>query len=449
MLPDPIILRHILHWHIRDMKAQGHQTDGLNEQLDQAGASYDRLAAVADVIALAPMRSDWTWHEPDDWAGITDNWDAQDLSPQAITDDDAQARIHSAFTTSCAGCMLGKPLEVSTDLAHIRAAAETVGDWPISDYIREAHLDALGKRHWSWTTTARNRMQEVSPDDDLSYTLIGMLVLEKKGDAFATEDVAWAWFENIPSGWTWGPESQVLAKMAAYGRYGSGLKVPLDVEHWRTRFIGGSELCGALIRADAYGYACPGDPRRAAAYAWRDARLTHRRTGVYATMFAAAAIAAAFTERDRLTIFRRAAHVIPRNSRFRDVVDQSIAHIASASDWLDGYQRIHGAFGAYGHCEVYQEIGTLINSVYFAKDGGDGICKQVMQGNDTDSFGCTAGSILGAYFGPGHLAESWTAPFHNRIRTALAAIGSQGLDVLCQRLAALPALCKPSEADVQ
>ena len=40
------------------------------------------------------------------------------------------------------------------------------------------------------------------------------------------------------------------------------------------------EHCGAMIRADAYGYACPGDPARAAALAHRDATLTHRRTGV-------------------------------------------------------------------------------------------------------------------------------------------------------------------------
>jgi hypothetical protein len=40
------------------------------------------------------------------------------------------------------------------------------------------------------------------------------------------------------------------------------------------------EYCGALIRADAYGYACPGRPALAAELAWRDASLTHRRTGI-------------------------------------------------------------------------------------------------------------------------------------------------------------------------
>ena len=55
----------------------------------------------------------------------------------------------------------------------------------------------------------------------------------------------------------------------------------------------GEELCGALIRADAYGWACPGDPVAAAVLAHRDATLTHVRTGVYAAMWVAAAVATA------------------------------------------------------------------------------------------------------------------------------------------------------------
>ena len=42
------------------------------------------------------------------------------------------------------------------------------------------------------------------------------------------------------------------------------------------------------------------------------------------------------------------------------------------------------------------------------------------QENDTDSFGATAGSILGAYFGPKGLDERWLAPFNDDLRTGLA-----------------------------
>ena len=67
---------------------------------------------------------------------------------------------------------------------------------------------------------------------------------------------------------------------------------------WAEASNEGLELCGAAIRADAYGYACLGDPARAADLAWRDSGMTHRRTGIYGAMFIAAAIAAAPFARD-------------------------------------------------------------------------------------------------------------------------------------------------------
>ena len=90
------------------------------------------------------------------------------------------------------------------------------------------------------------------------------------------------------------------------------------------------------------------------------------------------------------------------------------------------------------HCLIYQEVGTLINTLRFAEDIGDGICKQVSQGNDTDSYGATAGSLLGAYFGPGYLEERWLAPFNDDIHTALAWFYERSLSKLAKRMGALP-----------
>ena len=112
--------------------------------------------------------------------------------------------------------------------------------------------------------------------------------------------------------------------------------------------------------------------------------------------------------------------------------------MAAASDWLDGYERIHARYGEFGHCRVLQEVGTLVNTLRFATDVGDGICIQVMQGNDTDSFGATAGSILGAFFGPGHLEARWIAPFNDTVRLALATTWESSLSALTGRMAALP-----------
>jgi len=193
-----------------------------------------------------------------------------------------------------------------------------------------------------------------------------------------------------------------------------------------------------VIRADAYGYACPGNPALAAELAWRDASFTHRKTGVYGTMFVAAAIAAAFVERDPLRLFGTALQFVPRRSRFYRIVEDSLNEVALASDWLDGYHRIHGKYKEYSHCQIYQECGTLINTLRFAENISDGFCKQVSQGNDTDSFGATAGSILGAWFGPDRLDRSWLTPFRDEIRTGLNFFYERSLSALAKRMAKLP-----------
>jgi hypothetical protein len=46
--------------------------------------------------------------------------------------------------------------------------------------------------------------------------------------------------------------------------------------------------------------------------------------------------------------------------------------------------------------------------------------------------------LLGAWFGPGHLDERWTAPFRDRIQLALATTWVGSLSELTDRMAALP-----------
>lgn len=437
MLPTLNGLRNSLLQNVASKVAQGHECSGLARALKDAPASYDALWELAQRLATAPLRSDWTWVEPNDLDAIRAECPAWPVSPVTPVDPTAIIpRVEAAFLTSVCGCILGKPLEISTDLATIRTASEAVGEWPLRDYISEKMLVALGRRHGDAAYTTRDVLRFAGADDDLNYSILGMLLLERHGAAFTTDQVANLWFTHLACGWQWGPERILNMRYAQATIYTSK-----DSFDWRAAgdiANPGDEQCGALIRADAYGYACPGDPGQAAALAWKDAIYTHRRTGLYGTMFAAAAIAAAFTARDWRGIFEPALACIPARSRFADTVRRSIAMIADASDWLDGYQRVHLAFKEHGHCQVYQEIGTVINTLRFARDCGDGICMQVSQGNDTDSFGCTAGSILGAFHGPTALPAQWLAPFQDTIHTSIAGFTEQRLSVVARRMGQLP-----------
>lgn len=430
-----------------DMRTQGFDIDleDFTRKLEAAKESYDAIARLAVELQNTPLRTDWPYEEPNDWDAIRSAmapdvregyWQTPDLKKAA-------ERVMAGFTGSVCGCMLGKPVEIWATLGELRKAGEQVGEWPFTDYLSMDFMKAVGRRHPSFGETTRRNIRHVAPDDDINYSVLGMLVLEKYGVDFTHKQLGQEWIQHIAPFQAWGPERTVLLKSALNTLPGGVKEIPSE---WTTTFNPGSELCGALIRADAYGYACPGNPMLASELAYRDASFTHLRTGIYATQYVAAVMALYFlmegdeTGNDRLLPFEQALNYIPRKSRFHHIASDSLRRVKEKDNWLDAYESIHGEYKAFTHCMVYQEIGTLMVTLKFAGDVGDGICKQVMTGNDTDSFGATAGSILGIFFGPGHLEERWTAPFNNRIHTTLANFHEQDLAALTERMGRLPAL---------
>ncbi len=440
MLPSFTIFRGQLKGVIADKQRQGHATDGLADELRGIPDSYDALWAFAQRLRHLPLRADWPWHEPSDLPGILLAADpGLSRAPIAAVDPvGIRPRVEQAFLSAVCGCILGKPLEISQTGQFFRAKLEPRGSWPLRGYISEADLAAIGKRHGDAAYTTRETITYAGPDDDLNYTLIGMLLLERHGADFTTDHLRDLWFTNIPSGWQWGPERTVGIKAALHSLMWS--KDPVPYDDWVEVANAGDEACGAQIRADAYGYACPGHPFRAACLAYRDAAYTHRRTGIYATMWTAAAIATAFVSDDWKTIAATANQYIPVRSRFHACVAEAIAMVDAADDWWQSFLAINQRWNEYGHCGVYQEVATLINTLKFATSPHDGFCKQVMQGNDTDSYGCTAGSLCGAKFPAGTLdRDTWVAPFQDTIHTTIATLTEHRLSALATRMAALPA----------
>ncbi len=440
------LYKELLTMTARDKVEQGYDLD--LEVFDQAVAkaadSLDALDKLADDLLVLPFRKDWPYEEPNDWpcirAAMGDGAKEGYLASPDL--EQADVRVRAAFVASVCGCILGKPIEVRPTLDELKQAFEPLGEWPIRDYVTEACSKALGRWHWTMPYTTRGNITHAFPDDDINYTVLGMVLLEKYGIGLNVENVRQEWGMNIPPFFTWGPERIQIINTALHSVRGGDREI---TSRWTNTLNPGSELCGAVIRADAYGYACPGNPMLASRLAWVDASFTHLRTGIYATQYVAAVIALCFlldgTElgNDRLMPFEQALDYIPQNTRFSHIVRDSLERVRCSDDWLEGYGSIHEKYKEYAHCQVYQEIGTLMNTLKFAEDVGDGICKQVCQGNDTDSFGATSGSILGVFFGPGHLEERWTQPLNNEIHTMLADFYEQNLTRLAERMGRLPA----------
>jgi ADP-ribosylglycohydrolase len=437
MIASLAVLRRALTQVVIDKTEQGHETDGLTDALHALPESYDAHIAFAERIADLPLRADWPYVEPDDLAGIRAEVDpTRAREPLLAVAPDAAARAETAFLSAVCGCILGKPLEFDPTLDELRSVLEPLGAWPLRDYVPEAAIELLRYQQPQWRETVAERIRWVAPDDDINYKVLGLLALEAHGAALTRENLHTLWMYNLPVLATFGPERTILLKAGIETLAESPTRFD---EEWLRVLNPSEEWCGALIRVDTYGYALPGHPELAAELAWRDAGFTHRRTGLYAAMFVAAAIAYAPAATGPLDIFETALRYVPQRSRFAEAVTDLLTDVAAADDWIDGYRRVAARFPEHTHCRIYQEVGTLINTLRFAEDVGDGIGKQVCQGNDTDSFGATAGSILGAWFGPAGLDPCWVMPFNDRIHLALANVHETSLSAIAARIGALPA----------
>ncbi|HVB26565.1 MAG TPA: ADP-ribosylglycohydrolase family protein [Mycobacteriales bacterium] len=444
LLPGPDALRTLVGQLLSEREEAGADVGGLAAALESAGGSYDALLTVATELGERPIRADFPYTEPEELAGITASWSAESLSPRP-PGPDATDRIRTAFLARVAGCVLGKPFEFDPTGEELRAVLEPAGEWPLSDYVTEATNARLRSPQPQSPECVRERLAWVCEDDDINYTVLAMLLLERQGPDFTPADLQLLWLRQLPLAATFGPERTHLIGSGLDALLGGTDEAPAGARSPGRLLHPGMELCGALIRADAYGYAYPGDPARAATLAYRDARCTHRGSGVYGAMFVAAAIAAALvtdaTETGnpaRLDPLRTGLAVVPPHSRLAETVRHSLDLVAAAADWWSAYQDVHTAYGRFGHCRIYQEVGTLAVTLRFAEDVGHGLGLQVCQGNDTDSFGATAGSLLGALLGPTRFDPRWLAPFRDEIHLALAMFHERSLSALAARVAGLP-----------
>jgi ADP-ribosylglycohydrolase len=318
-----------------------------------------------------------------------------------------QERVLGAWLGRAAGCVLGKPVE-KIPRAGIREIAEATGNWPIRGWFTAEGLPDEVARRWPWNRrSAANSLAEnlggIPEDDDLNYPLLALTVLERHGRAFTTEDVARLWLDELPAGRTF------TAERVAYRNLLDGLEPPRTATY-RNPF---REWIGAMIRADVYGWANPGDPATAAEYAWRDARLTHTANGIYGAMFAAAMCAAALVATSPEEVVDAGLSVVPRGSRLHEAVRLAVADAAREEDFERVVDLLHERHGALHWVHTINNAALVAAALIHGRgDYTATVAGAVAGGWDTDSAGATAGSVAGAL--AGGVPERW------RLRDSLA-----------------------------
>lgn len=388
---------------------------------DEVEALWRRLEALPGSAGLAAR-------EPSDLEGIRRLRPAAPaLARRALGEEELADRVLGAWLGRCAGCLTGKPVEGWTR-AEIRHALEAARAYPLDGYFPFVEFPP---RPWHRATEPRwfrGAVAGMVRDDDLDYTILGLHLLESKGRDFTTEDVGELWLRNLPYLLVY------TAERVAYRNLVLGLRPPATATH-RNPY---REWIGAQIRADIFGYVCPGNPLGAADLAYRDAALSHCRNGIYGEMLGAAMVAAAFATDDPALIIASGLAAIPAECRLARAVRQVQAWWAASRDWERVLDQIEAACGAYHWVHTINNACLVVLGLLAASgDLGVGITRAVMGGWDTDCNGATAGSIIGAMRGARALPAEWTAPLGDRIDTVVASMQGAGLRALARRTTAI------------
>ena len=111
--------------------------------------------------------------------------------------------------------------------------------------------------------------------------------------------------------------------------------------------------------------------------------------------------------------------------------------VEKSNEFEEAYYAINKKYGQYRSGHIYQEVGCMVNSFRYATDIWHGVCLQVMQGLDTDSFGCTIGSALGAYFGMEKINNEKLEVFNDTLRVSLASFYDNSIVSVAERMAEL------------
>jgi ADP-ribosylglycohydrolase len=342
------------------------------------------------------------------------------------------ARIRAAWEGRVSGCLLGKPVEVLSfqqGRAGLESYLQQADALPLRDYvplIEGTLVDRLGR------ACCRGHMVRAEPDDDINYTVLALLLLEDKGAAFDSADVARAWLRLLPAGTTWTAERDayrtLLNRMA--DEFVNGADAGFDLAECSDNAH--NEWIGAQIRADLYGWVCPGRPAVAAELARRDASLSHRGEGIHGAAYVAALGAAIPSSASLDAAIDLALEQIPVGSEAAAAVNLG----RELAGRTDAVERLHRH---YEHLPPVHTVNNLAIVVWaLCSAGGDfgvAIGNAVMAGWDTDCNGATVGGLFGLTGAP--VPPSWTDPWAGRIGVSLAGYAELQLDDVVERTVAV------------
>ena len=343
--------------------------------------------------------------------------------------DELEEKIRGGWLGRIAGCLLGKPVEGFTR-AKLEKLLKATNNYPLSRYIKACDIapELMEELGLDPAACWADKIGGTAPlDDDTNYTVLALRIVEYFGRDFTYQNIADAWLGWLP------PFGVYTAERAAYRNMMLGIKPPATAAFCNPY----REWIGAQIRADLFGYICPGDCEKAACLAWRDASVSHVKNGIYGEMFVSAMISAAAVCADINEIIESGLREIPARSRLAENIRRVIKRHAEGARCEDVIAEIHTLYDEtdrHGWCHVIPNAMIVTAALLYGNgDYARSVCTAVGAAFDTDCNGATVGSILGVMNGAKSIPREWTDPFGGKLTTAITGMNEVTVDELVSR----------------
>ena len=364
--------------------------------------------AIFKMVAEAKTMEGYKYNEPGDLEGIRALRKPHPLSGK-VNSEKLADKIHGAWMGRIAGCYLGKPIE-GMRTNELWPLLKNSGNYPMTRYIKSEDCEEGYRKD---LIKFYEGIKYMPTDDDTNYVVLAQIVIEKYGRNFTSDNMrdAWLWYQP--------KDAYCTAERRAFINFVQGFRAPESATYMNPY----REWIGAQIRGDYFGYINPGNPELAAEMAWRDARNSHIKNGIYGEMFASAMIAAAAVTDNVKDVILAGLAEVPESSRLYEDVMSVITMHEEGKTWEDVTKYIHEKWDehtAHGWCHTISNAMICAMALLYGEtDFAKSICLAVQTGFDTDCNGATVGSVIGMILGFDAIGEEWKAPFDDTLETTI------------------------------
>lgn len=402
---------HVILGAIQDMENMGYDVSEAEKLIEpgQEALRKGDLAALAgysaEVFSLlnsAPknLKSDyWKYRKYDNFEDIKEKANFKKY-PYSYLDKDYLNRTYLGWLGQICGGALGTACEGYTT-QNIR---RVFGD--VNDYIRQPN----------------------TYNDDITYELAFLKAAEEKGKNLTSKDIALKWVSLVPTGWS--------AEEIALDNIKLGI-MPPESGYLHNPY---REWIGAQMRGAVMGMIAPGDPEKAARYAFMDGVVSHSNNGVLGELFNALLTSLAYVKKTMREVLLEAISYIPNDSEYRHVLDVTLHSCQSHSNWEETWAECEKIFGIYNWIHAYPNASIEVIALYFGNGDYDQTMHIIaMAGYDVDCNAAQVGTVI-AVLNNTPLNQKWTKPIGDVLNTYMRnwkTMSIKGLARYTQKIAEL------------